>query len=379
MPELEAGTVDGVSEEKPDLLTHGFALLSKYRGAIMGFAAIYILIFHEWQYVFTDYENAAVVESYIKRIGFLGVDIFFFLSGIGLTFSIKKGSLLSFYWRRLKRIILPFLAMGILRCVLEDWQTIDFVKNLTGYNFYFKSIYSFLWFVPAIITFYLLFPLYHWAFSRAKKPVIFTLSVLGIWLVLSLYVREIMRGDLYGFTNRIPIFVIGILIGWLTQKKKDEPFTRSHWFLIAVLFVLGLHLAYLTNFEGLYVLVPTSNCCVPNMLIAVSLPFLMAKLLDILSNCQSSKAVSWIGKGLTAFLKFFGMFSLEFYCVQEWLAGKLIPVMQTDGYRNLVINLAVFAAVTAAAFAAHMVFVGFWKLTGFIYSKVAPIFKPIEY
>ena len=84
-----------------------FELVSKYRKAIMGFAALCIMIFHEWIVIFPTVPVLSVIEAYVKRVSFLGVDIFFFLSGMGLVFAIKKGSLLTYYKNRFKRIIIP--------------------------------------------------------------------------------------------------------------------------------------------------------------------------------------------------------------------------------------------------------------------------------
>lgn len=69
---------------------HGLDLISKYRGAIMGFAALWILFFHEWVTLFVNNQVGVNIEGYLKRIGFCGVDIFLLLSGIGLTFAIPR-------------------------------------------------------------------------------------------------------------------------------------------------------------------------------------------------------------------------------------------------------------------------------------------------
>ena len=118
---------------------HGLDLISKYRGAIMGFAALWILFFHEWVTLFVNNQVGVNIEGYLKRIGFCGVDIFLLLSGIGLTFAIRKGNVLTFYYRRIKRILLPFLVMAIIRCALEKWPIIEFWKNISGINFYTKK------------------------------------------------------------------------------------------------------------------------------------------------------------------------------------------------------------------------------------------------
>ena len=51
-----------------------------------------------------------------------------------------------------------------------------------------------MWFVPAILTLYLVFPLYWAIFSRAKNKTVFTLTVLVIWLLVSMVLRDRLRG-----------------------------------------------------------------------------------------------------------------------------------------------------------------------------------------
>ena len=91
---------------------NGLELLSKYRKVIMGFAALWILVFHEWQMLSTPGTTAYEVEWYIKYIGFCGVDIFFVLSGIGMSYALKKERLLRFYYNRIKRVFVPFLVIA---------------------------------------------------------------------------------------------------------------------------------------------------------------------------------------------------------------------------------------------------------------------------
>ena len=340
---------------------NGFQILSKYRSAIMGIAAVWIFVFHEWIQL-TDNQDTGIhiinfLERYIKAIGFCGVDIFLMLSGIGLTFAIGKGSLLSFYYRRIKRILLPFLAIAVIRWRLEHWETKYFIGNITGWRFYTENMYTFLWFVPAIITLYLLFPLYYKLFLAVKNKIFFTVGAIEIWLLITLLVRDHMRNDLFGFTNRIPVFIIGILFGWMTQNKKEIVFTVQTWLTILITAILGLYLAYIANFYGYGLIVPVSNCCIPNCLIAISLPFLIAKALYFLEQ-----KIKQLGNLLFRILAFFGGFSLEFYCLQEWYGGRVIPSMRDNGWTNFGIDIMLFLQVTLISFVASIVFKYFWKL-----------------
>lgn len=325
-------------EKKNDL-----SLLFRYRGVLMGFAALWILMFHEWKLLTPSGTYIYEVGRFVKRIGFCGVDIFLMLSGMGMYFSLEKHSLPRFYYNRLKRILFPFWCMAVIVAVVDKWDKIFTLKVMTGIAFYRISIYSFLWFIPAIISFYILVPLYYSFFKRAKNKIIFTVVVLQIWLLVSMLAATVMRQDLYGFTNRIPIFIIGVLFGYLC-KEKQIIFSKAVWVLLGSTLVLGLYLAYQTSMKGMPLLVPVSNCCVPNILISVSLPLLLAKGMDLLLKGKLLRGIHHV---LYRIVAFFGMMSLEFYCVQEWIGRHILADLVKD-YGKGIANLLLLAAVTAA-------------------------------
>lgn len=334
----------------------GFALLKKYRNCLMGFAALCILFFHTWTSMF---ENTGIwlLENFIKRISFFGVDIFFFLSGLGLFFSIQSHSVLKFYSHRLRRLAIPFLAAALLYYATEDWTIRQLLCNISGVNFYMKDIYSFLWFVPAIATLYLLFPVYYKLFSASSNKTIFTLCVLALWLSASIALSGILREDFYGFTNRIPVFCVGCLAGYLSQQR-EHTFTWRSWLLLSLALILGLCLSYLTNFRDMPLLVPTPNCCVPNFLIAVSLSFLIPKGLELLHGVPVLKLAD---SALVRFFAFFGMISLELYSIQEWLFARMRPWLSRY-FNALMINILFFAGVTALGTLLWLIQKAVWKL-----------------
>lgn len=371
-PEGEAANAKSESL-KPEIgnakTKNGFEILTKYRGAIMGIAALWILFFHEWQPVMTAGTKIAEYESYIKRIGFCGVDIFLFLSGIGLVFAIGKGSILSFYYRRLKRVYLPFLIVALIRFFIESWQPAILRDYVLCVSFYKVSMYSFLWFVPAILTLYLFFPLYYKLFEKSADKFLFTASAFLIWFMLTMLFRDKMRNDLFGFTNRIPVFLFGIYAGHLTKTRK-EPFNRSTWIMLVVTLVTGLYSAYLANFIGIGFIVPVSNCCFPNLLIAVSFPFVVSKGFDLL--CSIPK-IGIVSKAIVKVFAFFGLFSLELYCVQEWLSGILLGNIadRTPMFKNVMI----FLVSSAAGFVLYLIVKYFWIDIEFVMKKISAHIK----
>lgn len=332
-------------------------ILSKWRSAVMGMAALLIYFFHEWIPLAVEPGAVHEVEGFVKRTGFCGVDMFLLLSGMGLTYAIHKTGILMYYWKRFKRVMIPFLLFGILVGLVDKWNAEQFFGNLSGANFYRTDIYSFLWFVPAIMTFYLLFPLYYYLFEKARSKGFFTLAVIGAWLLFSMLFAGVMREDLYGFTNRIPIFLMGVLIGWQCQNTEIR-FGRAGWLGFAVLLGLGGYLSYQCNFKGLQILVPVSNCCMPNFLIAVSFCFLLAKGFDLLDR------VPVISTGVIGFFRFFGVISLEFYCVQEWLGVKFSADL-AERFGNGMADLLLFLIAVSAGTVLHFLTKGIvWLLDG---------------
>lgn len=85
-----------------------------------------------------------------------------------------------------------------------------------------------------------------------------------------------------------------------------------------------------------------ADCCLPNILMAVSLSFLPAS--------------------------FFGTFTLEFYCVQELLGVKVLP--RIPHCNNLVANIILFSITTAAALVLRCISKYFWISVEWIVKKL---------
>ena len=317
-------------------------LISTWRGYIMGFAALWIWVNHEWIPVVDWVHGLGDVEFFLKRIGFVGVDFFLFLSGMGLVYAIERYSTPVFYGRRFARILPPFLLFGLVMMFSEHWTLGTYLKNVTGFNFFALNIYSYLWFVPAISFLYLVFPLFYRFFRRGRGKPVLIFGTLLVWAMLSILAEGKLREDLYGFTNRIPVFLMGVLAGWYARER-DVTFTGETWTVCALTLLLGLLLAYETNYQGMSLLVPVSNCCVPDLLIAVSGTFLLAKLFSILGGLNSR-----IIRIILEIFKFYGSISLEFYCVQEWMGTVLNPHL-TAWLRDPLVDVVNLLACTLAA------------------------------
>ena len=333
------------------------SLISAHRRCIMGFAALALYAFHKHSMLFANGSTLYTIENVLKRIAFLGLDVFLLLSGLGLTYAIRREKLGTFYLRRLKRIALPFFVIGAITAILEHWDAHTTLGNLSGYYFFAKNMYSFMWYFPAICVLYALFPLYHKLLRLSRAPLAFTGIALCLWLLGSLLLAEPMkaagREEFFGFTNRIPIFVIGVLFGEIAHGQK--LYIRwPGWVLFVLLNALGLLLAYRTSFQKMPLLVPVPNCCVPNILLAVSLTCILAKLFDVISRVSPGRAVRRV-------FDLYGIISLELYAVQRIVMVKWAEIFPWTGVTALK-NLTLLAMTTAAAVALYWLNCGFWAL-----------------
>ena len=212
------------------------ANISRFRGALMGIAMLIIILFH------VDLARSDIFFG-LRRMGNLGVDMFLFLSGVGLWFSwMKTPSCRHFYFRRLVRIYPAWLIIACLYYIprLHVHDAVSLV-NLVGeigfnWNFWLHDELSF-WYIPAIMMLYLFAPPYMKLIGR--HPVYRWLPVVMImWCILVEWVTPIHHavGHLEIFWSRVPIFFIGINMGEMVRQKRTID-GQGIWMLI-IMFVM---------------------------------------------------------------------------------------------------------------------------------------------
>lgn len=324
--------------------------VNKYRTAIMGFSALWIYLFHEqgyeWCHVYFSPEVLSRILYFVKRIGFCGVDIFLLLSGIGLVYGIEKYNTLTFYRHRLERVFIPLFLSGVVMALVEKWSLLTFLRKVFLYDFLFVDTLSFLWYIPSVLILYLFFPLYYAIFKRASNKPWFTTIFILIWLAINLLLKDIIRYDLFRFTNRIPIFLLAILLGWYMREGK-LPHLKHSWLTVSALFIAGIYLVYLTTSRDIFLLVPMSYFFLPAFLLGISVTICLARFYSLIDNTV-------VGSYVIKTLSFVGTVSLEIYCVQD-LVDNTIRTLMMSTYEHWMqnwwkINLAVFICVIIAAY-----------------------------
>lgn len=214
------------------------SVISKYRGELMGFAAIWIIIFHLHIEHYVD--NSII--SFLCGIGRSGVDLFLFLSGFGLYYSSynKKQTKSEFYKRRLQRIyctFIPFLLISIVIGVCFFGDHVPNIKDLLlkipTLDFWIYGDLSY-WYIGAILVFYISYPFFLSSFNKNEINTLILVCVISLILTL---IEHFMDGSRMLFTTRIPIFFLGVLFGKLSLEKKIKNQTALNVLLILMAFV----------------------------------------------------------------------------------------------------------------------------------------------
>ena len=195
--------------------SHFVDYLSKNRTQLMGAAMVLILLHHMWCFPYPT------IFLQVFKFGYFGVDVFIILSGFGLCFSYERSSVLSFYVRRLKRILpLYWLAVLLVICLgflfhFREYTFTQGISYLTTLSYYGIGGVMSNWFVSAILILYLLFPFFYKL--TCKHPYI----VFGAINALSLLAFALFDIDwrFECLIARVPSFIFGIIC-YLTLKRK---------------------------------------------------------------------------------------------------------------------------------------------------------------
>lgn len=209
------------------------ANISRFRAEQMGAAMLFVILFH----VALDRGDPFYG---LRRCGNVGVDIFLFLSGVGLWFSwVKTPDVLRFYRRRLLRIVPTWIVVATAFYLSDhlgarrfSHSIVDLIGDITiNWGFWLHDELTF-WYVPAIMALYLVAPWYMRLVQ--SRPVYRWLPLLMvIWCVMVQWVLPIHHavGHIEIFWSRVPIFFIGINFGEMVRTRRQLP-SEAVWLLL---------------------------------------------------------------------------------------------------------------------------------------------------
>ncbi|MGF1937280.1 MAG: acyltransferase family protein [Nostoc sp. ChiQUE02] len=303
--------------------------ISRYRTEIMGFATLWVVFYHA-PIVFA---NILAPIKFIKEISYSSVDIFFFLSGLGLFYSwnSQKKSLTKFYKTRFLKILpsywivvsIYFLFLFIYQ---NEFSLNNFLSMMLGINFYLYNDKIF-WFIPSILVCYLIFPLIvnFIGFENNNSLQIIHENLIKIIIFALILSWLITATDFYYlliFTLRIPIFIIGIYAGYILIHNEPVPIFENIKIngIILSLCILLFNLIFALSSSdmrwrlGLF--------WYPCIMIAYPLCLTIALFFDYIDNFYSD---SIFLKNIKNMFYFFGKYSLQIYLIHV-TAFKILQV-----------------------------------------------------
>ena len=164
----------------------------------------------------------------LSIIAGVGVDLFLFMSGYGLTVGMLKKPLpiLEFYKRRVIKIFIPFWVAIILifaanAIFLDIHYSVPYmIQSLLGWfptAEGFADVNSPFWYITWMMMFYVLFPL---VFST-KRPWLSAIILAVIATLIGVY-NPLDMGDNWLHRLHTVAFSLGIVFAWVLFETKDK-------------------------------------------------------------------------------------------------------------------------------------------------------------
>lgn len=242
-----------------------FEVLLDNQSYFMGLAIIFVILYHSGCKFF--------------YLGFVGVDVFLFLSGYRLSYSIARDSDLQFFYlKRFLKIYPLFFVLATTMTIISflkgnDTSWSDWFCNITSLSYYSIGGFFFEWYLCSLFLFYLIFPLLY------KFSSFFRQKILVVCLSLSFALLLLDFPWYYDCAlGRAPIFILGIL--FFLFKRTILIYSSLMWFGIMLFCSIIL---YTKGLVDTYVIV------------YFSAPFIMF-LLTFMRIKRIQKIISVIGK-----------------------------------------------------------------------------------
>lgn len=214
--------------------------LSKYRSQIYALSILWIVVFHVME-IFLDKFPASWFFTIVFNNGNIGVDIFLFLSGISMFYSMKRYEVLNgknladFYKRRFGKILKVYIVFCIPYLLVRDVFVYNDVSKFISQVLFFDRNVSSFWFLIAILICYFIYPAVEFLLRKKKNNIIVCCVVVYIIGLCYLRIRHEYFYGLYEILlTRIPIFVIGALFSKKVYLNKKITLKEFSFFMLMI-------------------------------------------------------------------------------------------------------------------------------------------------
>lgn len=305
---------------------YSLKMISDERSAVMGFAILMIIFFHSS----VSFKQFSFINT-IKSFGNIGVDIFLFLSGMGLFFSAEKQEnkgWKEFYIRRFVRIIPATIIcltpwyLYISSYSLEPKSICRFILDITSLSYWIDG-QNRGWYISLTIVLYLIYPAIYLVITNVKKwrwVACFSLVIIDITLNT---IIALLFSEWFNQVNlalcRVPIFVIGCFFA--PQIKEEKKCNNLVWISAIIVIVL---LVILFNYKEELKIFGLWRYFYA--IIAVSFIIVLSYIFSLINKTR-----------IRAIFSFFGRFTLELYLTHTQVL-TVLSENSKNKLSNIVIN-----------------------------------------
>jgi len=288
----------------------------------MGIAMLWVIFYH-------TKINCSGAVGWVKKIGYGGVDIFIFASGIGNFYSyIRDCDPVAFLKRRIYRlapVYIPFIVVWLIYKLINDLSYSKYiVGNLFAIQGFTRNGGEFNWYLTGILMCYLLTP-YFAQFVNAHDRKKNWMLVMFLLLLSTAFWND--HGLIISIT-RLPIYVVGMI----TAKNEKKVLSNQTKVLLAIAFLSGNILLrvvygafndYLWNY-GLY--------WYPFILIIPCLCLLISYIISVIEEKKYALAIC---RPVLSFIALVGKCSFEAFLIHAFAFEILAAINQKYGLPHL--------------------------------------------
>ena len=255
----------------------------------------------------------SIVDKVVRSWGGLGVDMFLFLSGIGLYYSLRKKIILkSWYKHRYTRILVPYLLISIpyyvFRWIVEDDTFLHLLGNITTISYWTRHQGA--WFVALLLPLYLCTPLIAKFIDGKRKRIYPTLCLCGLSVIVYYFSKSQDVSDSISQASwHLPAFFLGY---WAGKYVFEEKQIRIDVVLLVSVLIIIAYAVFM------YVRLPK------DYLLMIPGAIFISALLNIKSESIVNKALS-----------FMGGVSLESYLMNIYMPNVLRKIGYMEGMKDI--------------------------------------------
>ena len=252
------------------------------------------------------------MPDFTQRIlmrGYLGVDIFLFLSGIGCYYSLSKNESISkWYKKRFVRIFIPYTLIQIPFWVYQfsigEFNIEKQLINFSTIGFWLHHVGA--WYVALLIPLYLFTPPIYKLLLNGQREIKAVTTIIIIYWGCNIDFGETIETlsnilhNLQWAFSRVPSFIVGMYLAPFIKNKYECKATTSTIAIIGLLFLYAF-----VNWMS-YGNISLHWCLVLPLCIC------FAMVLDKIKTSNVFRSITWVG-----------FVSLESYLANIYLCGTI--------------------------------------------------------